>query len=132
MSGASVIAKYESTPVATRKTLGRGQVFYIGTNLGASIEAGDPGGVELMRSILSPVVQPEVTADKVRPRLIVGTDRSLLVIVNESPRSEHASINLPGRYRRGLDLYTSREYSLEANSIEVVVPDESVSVLRLE
>jgi beta-galactosidase GanA len=131
-SGASVIAKYESTPVATRKTLGHGQVFYIGTNLGASVEAGDPGGIELMRSILIPVVQPEVTAEKVRPRLIVGTDRSLLVIVNENPRSEHASIKLPGRYRRGLDLYTGREYSLEANSIEVVVPDESVSVLRLE
>jgi hypothetical protein len=132
VTSAKPIARFEDMTVAASKKVGKGQVYYFGTNLGASIEAGDPGGVELMRSILSPVVQPEVTADKVRPRLIVGTDRSLLVIVNESPRSEHASINLPGRYRRGLDLYTSREYSLEANSIEVVVPDESVSVLRLE
>ena len=33
-------------------------MYYFGTNLGASIEAGDDGGIELVRGILKGVLQP--------------------------------------------------------------------------
>ena len=70
---ATVIATDGSIPVAVRKKIGQGQVYYIGTNLGTSIEAGDLGAQDLMRAILMEVIRPPVTGDKVRPRLIECT-----------------------------------------------------------
>ena len=132
-SSGTVIAKYETTPVAAmKKKLGKGQVYYFGTNLGASIEAGDDGGIELVRSILKGVLQPAVTADKVRPRLIEGPNRSLLVVCNTGAEDESATIRLPARFRRATDLYSNEAQNVQDNSIRIVVPYEGVSVLRLE
>jgi beta-galactosidase len=132
VSTATIIAKYESMPVAIRKKLGRGQVYYIGTNLGASIEAGDQGGIDLIRAILAGVVRPAATAEKVRPRLIEGTGRSLLVVVNEGAEDQLSKIKLPSRYLRATDLYSNEQQSVQENSISVTVPFEGVSVLLLE
>jgi len=129
---ATVIAKYQSTPVAAKKNVGRGQVYYIGTDLGASIESGDKGGIHLLRTILSAVVQPVVTGDKVRPRLIEGTDRSLLLLFNESAEDQVAEIKLPSRYRRATELYTGATQTIEKNRLKARVGFESVSVLLLE
>jgi beta-galactosidase GanA len=129
---ATVIAKYESTPVATRKKVERGQVYYIGTNLGASIEAGDQGGIDLMRAILAGVVQPTVTADKVRPRLVEGAADSLLMVFNEGAEDQLSEIKVPSRYHRATDLYSNKKQTIQGNSIRVAVPFEGVSVLRLE
>ena len=132
IGSATMIAKYESTPVAAMKKVGRGQVYYFGTNLGASIEAGDQGGLELVRTILRSVVQPAVTAEKVRPRLIEGSKRSLLVVFNDGVEDQAASIQLPARYTRATDLYTNQTQALQANIIQITVPFEGVSVHRLE
>ena len=129
---ATVIAKYESTPVATKKEVGRGRVYYIGTNLGASIEAGDQGGIDLMRAILAGVVQPTVTADKVRPRLVEGAAGSLLMVFNEGAEDQLSEIKVPSRYQRAIDLYGNEKQTIQGNSIRVTVPFEGVSVLRLE
>jgi hypothetical protein len=131
-SSATVIAKYGTTPVATMKKVGKGQVYYIGTNLGASIESGDDAGIELLRTIFSGVVQPTVTARKVRPRLIEGPTRSLLVVCNPGADDELANIRIPARYRKATDLYSNEVHTLPANDLSIVVPFEGVSVLRLE
>src|SRR6202035_5074403 len=70
ITSAKVIATYESTPVAATRKVGKGQVFYVGTNLGASIEDGDRAGIDLVRAMVTQVVSPADTADKVRPRLV--------------------------------------------------------------
>ena len=132
VSSATVIARYGSTPVATMKKVGRGQVYYFGTNLGASIEAGDDRGIDLLRSILSGVLQPAVTADKVRPRLIEGPTRSPPAVVNTGAEDELASVRLPARYRHATDLYSNEALTVRDNAIQLVVPFEGVSVLRLE
>ncbi len=132
IGSATVIAKYEDTPVAVMKKVGRGQVYYFGTNLGASIEAGDQAGLELVRTILKSVVQPAVTAEKVRPRLMEGSQRSLLLVFNDSIEDQAASIQLPARYTRATDLYTNQTQTLGAKTLHVTVPFEGVSIHRLE
>jgi beta-galactosidase len=132
ISSASCIAKCQALPVAAMKKLGKGQVYYFGTNLGASIEAGDKGGIELVRTIVTRVVQPRVTADKVRPRLIEGPTRSLLVVFNDTVQDQTASVKLPARYHRATDLYGKQEVTIQGSTVRINVPFEGVSVLRLE
>lgn len=62
--------------------------YYFGANLGASIAAGSDGRIELLRAIITKVVKPPVTGDKVRPRLVKGEKHSLLVIFNDTPKDQ--------------------------------------------
>ena len=39
---------------------------------------------------------------------------------------------LPARYQRATDLYSNQTHAVRENAIELVVPFEGVSVLRLE
>ena len=118
--------------MGARKKLGKGQVYYIGTNLGASIAAGDDAGMELVRAIVAEVVKPPVTADKVRPRLVAGRGRSLLIVFNDTPEDQTASIKLSPQYRRVTDIHRQAELPVEENAIRVTVPYQDVVVLRLE
>jgi hypothetical protein len=131
IGSATVIAKYESTPVAAMKKVGRGQVFYFGTNLGASIEAGDQGGMDIVRAIVTHVVQPLVTAGKVRPRLLETSNAGLLMVFNDGIEDQTARVELPPRYTRATDLYSNETHTVQGQAIEVSVPFEGVTVLRL-
>jgi Beta-galactosidase trimerisation domain len=131
VASAKVIATYESTPVAATKKVGQGQVFYVGTNLGASIEDGDRAGIDLVRAIVTKVVLPAVTSDKVRPRLVEASVGSLLIVFNDQITDQTVSIQLPARYKQVVDLYDNRPRAIQGNSVEMVVPFEGVSVLRL-
>jgi beta-galactosidase len=132
ISSATPIAKYHSLTVGARKKLGKGQVYYIGTNLGASIAAGNDAGMELVRAIVAEVVKPPVIADKVRPRLVAGRGRSLLIVFNDTPEDQTASIKLSPQYRRVTDIHRQAELPVEENAIRVTVPYQDVVVLRLE
>ena len=132
ITSATPIARYQDLTVGARKKLGKGQVYYIGTNLGASIAAGNDAGIELVRAIVAEVAKPVVTADKVRPRLVEGKKRSLLIVFNDTTEDQPARIKLPQRYRRAYDLHQSREVAMERNAVQLTVPYEGVSVLQLE
>ena len=108
-NSATPIAKYRGLTVGAKNKVGEGQVYYIGTNLGASIAAGDEAGIEFVRSIVNEAARPQVTADKVRPRLVTGDKRSLLVIFNDNIEDQTADIKLPPKYRRATDIHLSRE-----------------------
>ena len=131
-NSATVIARYGETAVAAMKKLGRGQVYYFGTNLGASIEAGDSGALELVSTIVKRVVQPQVSSEKLRPRLIEGEKRSLLVVFNDGAENRTASIRLPVRYTRATDLYADHTQTAQQNTIQVTVPYEDALAWRLE
>jgi len=130
-SSAKVIATYESTPVATMKKVGKGQVYYIGTNLGASIEGGSQPGIELVRAIVTDAVQRVVSSDKVRPRLIESPNGSLLIVFNDSITDQTAEIRVPERYKKAVDVYSQQSQTIQNNKIQVDVPFEGVSVFRL-
>ncbi len=132
VTAATPIARYQSITVGARKKLGKGQVYYIGTNLGASIAAGDDAGIELVRAIVSGVAKPPVSADKVRPRLVEGHGRSLLIVFNDTTEDQTASIRIPEQYHRATDIHASRGIAVVQNAVRVMVPSESVLVLHLE
>jgi beta-galactosidase len=129
---AKVIATYESTPVAVTKKVGKGQVCYVGTNLGASIEEGSQAGIELVRTIVTQAIQPSVTSDKVRPRLIESPKGSLLIVFNDQIIDQTARVRVPSRYRTATNVYDNKKsQAISAGSVEIQVPFEGVSVFRL-
>jgi beta-galactosidase len=131
VSSAKVIAKCDSIPVAVSKKVGQGQVFYVGTNLGASIEAGDHGGIDLVRAIVTQEAKPTVTSATLRPRLMETASGTLLIIFNDQISGQSARIDLPSRYRQATDLYSNQTQAIQRSSIEVNVPSESVAVYLL-
>jgi beta-galactosidase len=132
ITSATPIAAYQDLTVGARKTVGKGQVYYVGTNLGASIAAGNDSGSDLLRAVVRQVVRPAVSANKLRPRLIEGARRGLLVVFNDSPHDQMESIELPSRYHRATDIHSQLEQQLENTSVRVTVPYEDAVVLLLE
>jgi len=132
ITSAKPIAKCGEFTVASTKQVGKGRVYYFGTNLGASIAAGDNAGIELLRSIVSPVLRPPVTSEKVRPRLIEGRNRSLLVIFNDTGEDQKARLELPRRFRRARDIHNGTELPCDGHTLGVTVPHEDAVVLLLE
>ncbi len=130
-SSARVIATYESIPVATMKKVGKGLVYYIGTNLGASIEGGSQPGIDLVRTIVTQAVQQVVASDKVRPRLIESPNGSLLIVFNDNITDQTAEIRVPERYKQAVDVYSQRSQTIQDNKVQVIAPFEGVSVFRL-
>ena len=129
---AEAIAKSFEHTVAARKQVEKGEIYYIGTNLGASIAAGENGGIELLRAIIGKKVQPEVTADKLRPRLIEGSSQSLLTVFNDTLQDQTSRVQLPSRYRKATALHRQVEVPIAQGSLSVTVPFEDVVVLLLE
>jgi len=132
-SSATPIARYKDLTVAAMKKVGKGTVYYLGTNLGASIYNGDDAGIALLRSIIAPVVHPPVTAGKLRPRLIEGSSkRSLLVVVNDTVEDQTESIALPARYHRATDIHARKLLPVEKGSVRITVTYENAVVVLLE
>lgn len=131
VSSATVIGSYASTPVAATKKVGKGQVYYVGTNLGASIEEGSQAGIELVRSIVAKSILRVVTSEEVRPRLIETSAGSLLIVFNEGITDRPAKVRVPSHYRLATDIYENHTATIHDEVVEVQVPFEGVSVLRL-
>lgn len=131
LSSAKAIATCDSTPVAAEKKVGKGQIYYIGTNLGASIESGSQAGMELIRAIVNRAVQRVVTSDRVRPRLIESQNGSLLIVFNDQITDQTAKIDVPARYKTAIDIYDNQSQNIQSGVVEIKVPYEGVAVLRL-
>lgn len=118
--------------VAATKKVGKGRVYYFGTNLGASIATGSEGGIELLRAIVAKVVKPAVAGGTVRPRLVEGKKQSLLVVFNDHPSDQAARLTLPGRYHRATELFTGRNRPVVNGAVQLTVPYQDAVVLLLE
>ncbi len=132
VSSAQPIARYGDMWVGARKKLGKGTVYYLGTNLGASISAGGDAGIELLRAILTPAVKPKVTSNHLRPRLIEGKTRSLLAVFNDRPEEQTETITLPMTVRRVQDIHSEQQITVANNAMEIEVPHQDVRVFLLE
>ena len=131
VTSATKIASHVGMAVAVKKSVGQGQVYYLGTSLGAALAAGDKGAIELFRAIVGRVVKPEVTATSLRPRLLRGANQTLLAVFNDTPQEQSARIELPPLYQRARDIHRQQPASIDRHGIEVTVPDEDVVVLEL-
>jgi len=133
VNSATPIAHYRDLTVAAMKKVGKGEVYYLGTNLGASINNGDDAGIALLRAIITKSAHPSVAATKLRPRLIEGpSTRSLLVVVNDTVQDVTESITLPSRYHRATDIHTKKPQLIAKGAVRVTVPYEDAVVLLLE
>lgn len=132
VASAQPIARYRDLVVGSRKKVGQGMIYYFGTNLGASIHAGDDAGIELLRAIVIPVVKPKVTSGRLRPRLIEGKTRSLLAVFNDRTEDQTDRIEIPISCHRVLDIHSQQEIALEKKSIRVEVPHQNVRVFLIE
>ena len=133
VDSATAIATCRHWTVGAMKQVGAGRVYYFGTNLGASIAAGSSGGIDVFRSIVSPVVRAQATSSaKLRPRLIQAAGRALLTVFNETDQPQVAGINLPAGYRRATDIYSGKQQGITGNRLELSVPFREVSVFDLE
>jgi beta-galactosidase len=132
VTSATPIATYQNLTVGAKKKVGKGDVYYIGTNLGASIAAGNDAGIDLLRAVVTQLARPSVSSSKIRPRLIEGSNRSLLVAFNDTAADQTESIALPSQYHRATDIHSQSEQRLENSSVRVTVPYQDVVVLLLE
>ena len=131
-TSATVIGTCQGFPVAARKTLGKGQVYYFGTSLGGSISAGNDQGIELLRAVIWPVVRPPVTAGSLRPRLVPGRKGALMIVVNDTIDEQTSRIVIPGNYSRATNIHTEKSLQITGNAIDLTVGDQSVAVILLE
>ena len=131
VSSAKVIATCQSTPVAAAKKVGKGLVYYVGTNLGASIEAGSQQGIDLVKAIVNQAVRSTVVSEKVRPRLIETESGTLLIVFNDQITDQPAIIRVPSRYKIATNIYDNQMQTIQNGTVEVQVPFEGVTVLRL-
>lgn len=132
-TSATVIATCQGLPVAASKALEKGRVYYVGTNLGASIGAGDDGGIELLRAMIWPVAKPPVTADRLRPRLIgSGAGRALLAVFNDTVEEQKSRIVLPPRYTRATDIHARKAQPVDNGALTATVQPQDVKVFLLE
>lgn len=132
VTSATPLAKCEGMTVAAMKKVGKGEVYYIGTKLGASIAAGSDGGIELLRAIVTKAVRPAIVGGRVRPRLVEGENKSLLVVFNDTPQDQNASLRLAPRYKKATDLHSRAARPVVNGSVSLTVPYQDAVVLLLE
>ncbi|MDR3675845.1 MAG: beta-galactosidase [Acidobacteriota bacterium] len=132
ISSATPIATCMDLTVGAKKQVGKGEVYYIGTNLGASIAAGSDAGIDLLGAIITPVAPPPVSSTRLRPRLIEGAKGSLLTVFNDTPQDLTESLVVPARFHRATDIHTEKPVAWVNGALQVSVPYEDVLVLLLE
>jgi beta-galactosidase GanA len=132
ITSATPIAACMDLTVGAKKKVGKGEVYYFGTNLGASIATGNDAGIDLLRAIITPAAPPAISSSKLRPRLIEGPKRSLLAVFNDSPQDQTENLVLPPRYHRAADIHSQKIQTWENGALQVSVPYEDVLVLLLE
>ena len=132
LTSATQMASSYGKPLAARKKVGQGEMFYVGTGLGAALLAQDPGALELLRSMVRSVAASEVTAEKVRPRLIRGESHSLLAVFNDTPRDQSARIQLPVEFKAAKDIHNGNAIPIRNQVVELTVPNQDVRVLQLD
>ena len=133
LRGAESIARYNGLDVSAYNTFGKGEVYYMGTNVGYSIHHGDEGGRELLKHIVRSEISPRVKGSRLRPRLIESERESLLVIFNAEKESVREVIELPKGYEVVSAISGISENSgKDGDRIEVEVDSEDVAVFLLE
>lgn len=130
---ADPIAWCHGHTVGVRKQVGKGTVYYFGTNLGAVLARGNADALAMVRRIIHDVAPPEVAGDRLRPRLIASGHRALLTVFNEHPIAQDEDVRLSaGCWREASDLYSGETVPIAGNALRIRVPAEDVRVFSLE
>lgn len=128
---AEVIGTCQDMAVAARSNVGKGTVYYFGTNLGAAIHEGDEVALRVVEFVIRQHTTPSVSGEWLRPRLITGENEALLVVINDQSEPVCESFSLPPTYRQAWDIDQDRPLTIEGNQIEVKVDPLDVRVIHL-
>jgi len=129
---AEPIAWCHGFPVGVRKQVGKGTVYYFGTNLGAAIARGSTTAREIVRTLISSSTQREVVGHHLRPRLITSDCGVLLVVFNEGSGAKSDDLRLTGgSWTQARELDTGVILPIDANVLRVEVPAQDVRVFDL-
>jgi beta-galactosidase GanA len=132
LTSAKQIASSYGKPLGARKRVGQGEMIYVGTCLGAALLASDAGALELLRSMVQPVAASEVTAEKVRPRLMRGEGHSLLAVFNDTVHEQTVSIRLPVEFQSAKNIHSGNVLPIRNHMVELTIPNQDVMVLQLD
>jgi hypothetical protein len=130
---AEPIAWCHDVPVGVRKRVGKGTVYYFGTNLGAAIARGSTTARDIVRTLIHEGTQPEVTGHRLRPRLIASNHGALLAVFNDAAHTLSENLHMVAdRWRSARALDTGAVFPISGNRFTVEVPAEDVRVFELE
>ena len=76
-------------------------------------------------------VQPAVTAEKVRPRLMESQAGSLLIVFNDQITDQTVKVQVPARYKTAMNIYGNQSQNIQGGVVDIQVPFEGVTVLLL-
>lgn len=128
---AEVVGTCQAMPVAARSSVGKGSIYYFGTNLGATIHEGDEAALRLVGTIIRQHTMPHVMGSRLRPRLIEGEGEALLVVFNDQSEIVCETLQLPPVYRLARDVDSESPQSLDCHQIEVEVNPFDARVIHL-
>jgi len=129
---AEPIAWCHGFPVGVRKQVGKGTVYYFGTNLGAAIARGSTTAREIVRSLISSSTRPEVMGHHLRPRLITSDRGALLTVFNDDAVARSDDLRLAGgSWLKARDLNSGVILPIDGNILRVEVPAQDVRVFDL-
>lgn len=129
---ADPIAWCQDVPVGVRKRVGKGTVYYFGTNLGAAIARGSTTARDIVRTLIHDCKQPDVMGHHLRPRLITSNHGVLLAVFNDSAHALSEDLHVAAeRWRSARALDTGAVSPINGNIFTVEVPAEDVRVFEL-
>jgi beta-galactosidase len=133
LHGAEPIGKSGDMVLATKHHYGKGCVYYFGTYLGLALDKNLPDAHALLQHLLLKHAKPVLRGNQLRPRLIVGQNRSLLAVFNDHrTQAITETVSLPPGVRQAKNAVDGTVYPIGQGTLSVTVPAENVLVLVLE
>jgi len=128
---AQEIASCEGMTVAARVNVGKGTIYYFGTNMGSCIHQGDGGALAVVKAVIAAHTAPAVRGERLRPRLIQGDGEALLVVANPSSEPIQETLSIPHGYQSAEDVHSRLAVNIENETVAVHVPQQDVTVIAL-
>jgi beta-galactosidase len=133
LHGAEPIGQYGDMVLAARHNYGQGCVYYFGTYMGLALDKNIPDAHAIMQNILLKHATPVLRGHSLRPRLIVGRQRSLLAVFNDH-RTESCTemVPVPKGFRNARNIVDGTLSPIVGDQVSVTVEAENAVVLLLE
>jgi beta-galactosidase GanA len=129
---AEPIAWCHGLPVGVRKRVGKGTIYYFGTNLGSAIARGSSTARGIVSALISDSIQPDVTGQNLRPRLVSSECGALLIVFNDNSHAQSDDLQLTrGGWTEARELETGVVVPIRANTLTLEVPANDVRVFEL-
>jgi hypothetical protein len=128
-----VIGHCDSLCLGVKNAYDHGTAYYFGTYIGLALAVGDAEAKKLITTIITQHCTAEVRGEKLRPRLIKGSNgEALLTVFNDSStQCQSDRIVIPLEYHKAVNINNNEPVSLQDGVINLEVEPEDVKVFYL-